>query len=424
VNIVSKNSTKPNFEDYIILLVDDNSSNLSVLSDYLEDCGFTTRVATDGKLALQRAQRIQPALILLDVMMPPGIDGFETCRRLKAEESTKDIPVIFMTALSSTEDKLKGFEVGGVDYITKPIQQQEVLARVTAQLRIRDLTLKLQKQNQENLVLNEQLRSENIRMEKANHMIMDSIQYAKRIQSSLLPDLTQVKFDLPNSFFLWMPRDVVSGDMLYVKLVADGLIIAVIDCTGHGVPGAFMTMIASTNLRRIIREENCHDPAEILKRLNFLIKTSLKQNTEYAKSNNGLDNGLDAAICFVKPHEKLLTFAGAKLPLYYIRNDFVTVIKGDKQSLGYKKSDLNFTFNNHIVNIEKSTSFYLSTDGFVDQLGGSKRLSFGKKRFKNWLLENSQQSFEQQSRTLLQAFNEYRGDNDRQDDVTVMGFGF
>lgn len=141
MNTVTENLAT--FKDYLILIVDDNPSNLSVLADYLEDCGFTTRVATNGELTLQRAQRIQPALILLDVMMPPGIDGFETCRRLKADEKTKDIPVIFMTALSSIEDKVKGFAVGGVDYITKPIQYEEVLARVTTHLRIRDLTIHL-----------------------------------------------------------------------------------------------------------------------------------------------------------------------------------------------------------------------------------------------------------------------------------------
>jgi serine phosphatase RsbU (regulator of sigma subunit) len=126
----------------------------------------------------------------------------------------------------------------------------------------------------------------------------------------------------------------------------------------------------------------------------------------------------------VKPHEKCLTFAGAKLPLYYIHNDKLTVIKGDKKSLGYKKSDLNFTFTNHTVNIEEGMSCYLSTDGFLDQLGGVKRFPFGNKRFKNLLLENGHDSFDKQSEQLLRAFNEYKGDNDRQDDVTVVGFGF
>ena len=256
--------------------------------------------------------------------------------------------------------------------------------------------------------------------EEANKAIMESIQYAKLIQSSLLPNLDQVKTYLPNSFFLWKPRDVVGGDMLYAESVAEGFIVAVIDCTGHGVPGAFMTMIASSNLKRIIREESCHNPAEILKRLNFSVKTSLQQDTEYALS----DDGLDAAICFVKPHEKCLIFAGAKMPLYHIHNDKLRVIKGDKQSLGYKKSDLNFTFTNHTVKIEEGMSCYLSTDGFLDQLGGPKRFPFGNKRFKKLLLENCHAAFDKQFEQLLEAFNEYKGDNERQDDVTVVGFGF
>jgi len=273
------------------------------------------------------------------------------------------------------------------------------------------------------LVKIKELQVETVRLEaveERNKMMMESIQYAKIIQSSLLPNLDQIKTSLPTSFFRWMPKDVVGGDMLYAEPLDDGFIVAVIDCTGHGVPGAFMTMIASTNLKRIIREETCHNPAEILKLLNFSVKTSLQQDTEHAQS----DDGLDAAICLVKPHEKRLIFAGAKLPLYYIHNDKLTVIKGDKQSLGYKKSDLNFTFTNHTVNIEEGMCCYLSTDGFLDQRGGPKRFLFGNKRFKNLLLENHHEAFDAQSERLLQAFNKYQGDNDRQDDVTVVGFGF
>jgi len=131
-----------------ILLVDDNTHNLNVLLDYLSDSDFETLIAPDGERALQQIEYVRPDLILLDVMMP-GIDGFETCRRLKANETTKDIPVIFLTALSETVDKLKGFEVGGVDYITKPFQYKEVLARVNAHLTIRRQEKQLQKKNRQ-----------------------------------------------------------------------------------------------------------------------------------------------------------------------------------------------------------------------------------------------------------------------------------
>lgn len=130
----------------VIVIVDDNSTNLGVLFDFLTDSGFKVLVAQDGESAIQKVEYARPDLILLDVMMP-GIDGFETCRRLKANESTKDIPVIFMTALSDTVDKVKGFSLGAVDYVTKPVQQEEVKARVTTHLTIRNMQKQLQAQN-------------------------------------------------------------------------------------------------------------------------------------------------------------------------------------------------------------------------------------------------------------------------------------
>lgn len=134
------------FRDYSILIVDDTLVNLGVVVDYLESYGFGIRVARNGETALKRAQYDPPDIILLDILMP-GLDGFETCRRLKAINTTKDIPVIFMTSLTSIEDKVKGFEAGAVDYVTKPLNQAEVLARVKTHLRLRDLTLSLQDKN-------------------------------------------------------------------------------------------------------------------------------------------------------------------------------------------------------------------------------------------------------------------------------------
>jgi signal transduction histidine kinase len=158
---MSTESKSIDFQNYSILIIDDNPTNLSVLVDYLEDWGFEIMVARDGETGLERAQIAHPDLILLDVMMP-GIDGFETCQRLKADEETAGIPVIFMTALDSTEDKIKGFEIGGVDYVTKPIQHQEVLARVTTHLRIHDLTVNLN----DKIVELTQTRSELVQSEK------------------------------------------------------------------------------------------------------------------------------------------------------------------------------------------------------------------------------------------------------------------
>ena len=141
------NTGIPEPEKFTVLIVDDNPVNLRLAVDYLEARNFIVLVAQDGESALQRAKYASPHMILLDVILP-GIDGFETCRLLKSDPQTKNIPVIFMTALADTEDKVQGFETGAVDYVTKPIQQEEFLARITTHLRVQLLTYQLQKQNE------------------------------------------------------------------------------------------------------------------------------------------------------------------------------------------------------------------------------------------------------------------------------------
>jgi signal transduction histidine kinase len=148
MNSKSTQSTESVFKDYKILIVDDTPVNLGVVVDFLQQDGFGIRIARTGESALKRVQYDKPDVILLDVLMP-GMDGFETCRRLKQNETTRDIPVIFMTSLTGTEDKVKGFEAGAVDYVTKPLHQEEVLMRVRTHLRIRDLTLDLQEKNRQ-----------------------------------------------------------------------------------------------------------------------------------------------------------------------------------------------------------------------------------------------------------------------------------
>jgi len=260
--------------------------------------------------------------------------------------------------------------------------------------------------------------------------IMDSIRYAEKIQKSMLPDMETVRHYLPDSFFIWMPRDMVGGDTYFAECFGDGFVVALIDCTGHGIPGAFMSMIASSFIRKITGSEQCHDPAEILRRLNYNVKTSLQQDKAYAIS----DDGMDAAVCFITSRQtgdsrQELTFAGARLSLTCVHKDEISVIKGDRQSIGYKKSDLNFSFTNHTIPVEKGTSFYMASDGFRDQFGKDAdsrfgERSFGKKRFRNLLRKVADMPFEKQQEIILRTFSEYRGECDIQDDVTVIGFGF
>ncbi|MFA6009854.1 MAG: AAA family ATPase [Desulfobacteraceae bacterium] len=255
-------------------------------------------------------------------------------------------------------------------------------------------------------------------VKKANSHIMESIRYAKMIQQSMLPNQTQLTSWLPDSFIIWEPRDIIGGDFFFSDVFDDGFIMTVVDCTGHGVPGALMTMIAVSGLKKIIRDEGFRAPAQILKQLNAFVKTSLQQDTEHALS----DDGLDACMCYVDANSKTLTFAGAKLPLIYVDKGELTVIKGDKQSIGYSKSNVDYTYTEHLIPLDNSPQFYMASDGYTDQLGGDQKMRFGSKRFQQLILDNSLKSFEKQRHILLDTFNDHKGEYNRQDDVTVVGF--
>ncbi len=167
-----------------ILIVDDNPTNLAVIVDYLEDSGLTILVSQDGESSLKRAKYAKPSIILLDVLMP-GIDGYETCLRLKNDSETRDIPVIFMTALSSTEDKVKGFEVGAVDYVTKPIQPEEVLARINLHLQLRYMTNSLARKNEILTIEVDKRKVIQAELNKINHKLQQEVNDRINAQKAL-----------------------------------------------------------------------------------------------------------------------------------------------------------------------------------------------------------------------------------------------
>lgn len=181
MNSIARISTEPDVGRPTILIIDDDPNNLAILAGCLEDSTFTILVAEDGESGLERADYARPDLILLDVMMP-GIDGFETCRRLKAAAGTKDIPVIFMTALSETEYKVKGFESGAVDYVTKPYQRDEVMARVGVHLHLRELTSDLLQANE---LLEKRVEQRTAELARANRELRDENLLRKRAEKEI-----------------------------------------------------------------------------------------------------------------------------------------------------------------------------------------------------------------------------------------------
>ncbi len=258
-----------------------------------------------------------------------------------------------------------------------------------------------------------------------NKHIMDSINYAKLIQLSILPRVELFQKNLKEHFILWQPRDIVGGDIYWFSQFGDNFFIGVIDCTGHGVPGAFMTMTANSVLSRVTGEICNDDPAKILQELNKYVRITLNHHLDIADTNEYemlSDDGMDVALCFVMPKEKRLIYSGAKIPLYMCQNDKLTVINGDKKGIGYRTTKEDFKYTNHEVSLTGSEMFYLTTDGFIDQHSIEKRFGMGPKVFGEMLVKNYKNPIYEQQEKLETALNSYKGSAPQTDDITVIGF--
>lgn len=259
-------------------------------------------------------------------------------------------------------------------------------------------------------------------LEAVHKHTRESIEYASLIQNSLIPDNKTFKHFFEDYFAIWEPKDIVGGDIYLMEQVSeDEVILMVIDCTGHGVPGAFVTMLVKAVERQLmanIHKDEVISPAKILQIFNKSIKHLLKQESEDSISNAGFDGG----IIYYNKKTHMLKFAGAETSLFYIDNNELKTIKGNRHSVGYKKSDANYEFTDHTVEVREGMKFYCATDGFLDQNGGEKGFPFSKKRFSNLIKENYKKTFSQQKEILFNSLANYQGDEDRNDDVTVIGF--
>jgi serine phosphatase RsbU (regulator of sigma subunit) len=269
-------------------------------------------------------------------------------------------------------------------------------------------------------------------IETAHEQITASINYAKYIQSSVLPKSDQLESFLGEYFILYKPKDIVSGDFYWVSKIGNKTIIAVADCTGHGVPGAFMSMLGITLLNEIVNKESNTNPAVILDRLRKEVTASLKQKGDRWEQKDGMD----IALCTIDLESMKLQFAGAINPLYLIRKtspEIVGIIhngintdlnlievKGDPMPIGITDEMDSFTC--HELDIQKDDSFYLFTDGFPDQFGGPNHKKFSYKQFRELLINTKTKTIPDQKLMLEKALYEWMGTSSQTDDILVIGF--
>ena len=260
--------------------------------------------------------------------------------------------------------------------------------------------------------VNQTLALQKQQIEMKNRDITDSIQYAKRIQSAILPTKTLIEKSLPDSFVLYLPKDIVAGDFYWLeKLSNNNILIAAADCTGHGVPGAMVSVVCNNALNRSVREFQLKEPASILnKTRDIVIET-------FEKSENNIKDGMDIALCRIEGNK--IQYAGANNPLWIIRNNELIETKGDKQPIGKYMNKQPFT--NHEVELQKGDTIYLLTDGYPDQFGGEKGKKYKYRQLKEKLISIVNLPLNEQKESLHQEFIQWKGDLEQIDDVCIIG---
>ncbi len=293
-----------------------------------------------------------------------------------------------------------------------------IIAGIISYLKIRSANIQITKKNKV--------------IEEKNEEIMDSINYAKRIQDAMLPD-SKMRYLMPNSFVFFNPKDVVSGDFYWMKRVDNKMLFAVVDCTGHGVPGAFVSMIGFSGLNRAVNEYKLIHPADILEKLaDFVVESFAKHEQK------SINDGMDAALCCLDKETLILEFAGANNSVYIVRKVDKPLISPEGEPISTKdlgklkeikatrrpigKSDRKIPFENIAVQLEKGDTIYLFSDGFPDQFGGEKGKKYMYKAFKRFLLTIQDLPIQQQEQAIKEEFARWIKDEYEQiDDVCVMG---
>lgn len=391
-----------------ILVVDDMLVNREWAGRILRTARYAVDFANDGQQALEILHKQNKYdLVLLDVEMP-GINGFEVCREMRNDNKLQEIPVIFLTSQSKIENKVFGFRSGAQDYVTKPFSPKELLVRINTHLQLKHK--------------NDIIKDMNDVLVEKNKNITDSIIYAQYIQKALLPSSDILNAVTSDYFILNKPKDILSGDFYWTKQCGDSLYFAVGDCTGHGVPGAIMSVLGLSMLNEIAREYTFYPPYLILNELRRKIIYSLHQEGNSLENHDGMDVGL----CMLNLDSLTLQYAGAHIPLFILRlnrnSGMYELIKrhADRMPVG-KHPNEKMSFSNHSIDLQEDDRVFLFSDGYISQFGGEHNKTFKISRFLDLLLNIQHHPLPDQAAILEEEIIKWRGANEQADDIMVFG---
>jgi serine phosphatase RsbU (regulator of sigma subunit) len=304
---------------------------------------------------------------------------------------------------------------GNFESAYKPLSKDDTLGHSLLRMR-KDLSSLTSNLEQKVLERTQKIEEQKKEIEVLLKHTTDSIIYAKRIQEAILPTKSYIERVLPNSFVLYRPKDIVSGDFYWVHEDKEIVTFAAMDCTGHGVPGAFMTIIGHNGLNKAVQTTDELNPANILNSLNDELSSTFSRH-----GDSEIKDGMDAAMCSVDLKKKSLQFAGAFNPLYLLRDGEILITKGDKFPVGEFIGDEKQKFNNHSIDLKSGDSIYIFSDGYADQFGGPKGKKFMYKNFRNLLMEIQNLDMEAQRKRLNNEIELWMGDLEQVDDIVVIG---
>jgi len=264
-------------------------------------------------------------------------------------------------------------------------------------------------------------------VEEKNKEVLDSITYAKRLQDAILPPISAIKKQLPESFVLYKPKDIVAGDFYWMEKVGDATLIAAADCTGHGVPGALVSVVCSNALNRTVKEFGITEPGKILdKTRELVLETFSYRNTIGEKNEGHIQDGMDISLAAISYQPLAISWSGAFNSLWYVINGELKEVEPDKQPIGKTDNPEPFrtnkiTLNHTLEGREAGTMLYLFTDGYADQFGGPKGKKFKHKQLRELLLTISHRPMAEQEKILDTKFEDWKGMMDQTDDVCIIG---
>lgn len=438
-----------------ILIMDDSFTAGFLSCKVVERLGYHAKAVKDAEEFLALVPSFQPDLIFMDINLKGDQNGIELAVQCK---KLFDIPIIFITAYFDSTTLEMASKANPASFVIKPVdvatyrahiqialQNQKEKRAVVAEINALKSQLKtVEAESQKRHIQIEELTTTNQHLisatwrerdmkkelqstveeltksktiiEKQNRKISESINYAKRIQDTIFPNEQRLRTHLPESLLYYNPKDVVSGDFPWIHRSGNSLLLAAVDCTGHGVPGALMSVVGNSLLRQIVQNKEGISPANLLDVLHVTLRRTLNRN-----AGRGVHDGMDVALCKIDLDTWTMEYAGAHRPLLLYRDEQVTRITGDRLAIGGHHKSFEERFSNTVIQLQPHDYIAIFTDGYPDQFGGPEDRKMGVKRIEKMLPTLANESAGEAKECVKQFYEEWQGKSKQIDDVLFIG---